>query len=258
MRALHPCTLVTSGLLALLLPACGGGGSGSNVSSTPALTDNGGLWAGTWVGTTGPGAGLKGTVVTELHQTGASLTGYAHVTNGSLPGGLLACSGAVNGTQLQFGIFGQVTYSGTLAGTTVAGTFTDTISGTGGTWRIYRLMQPFDDLSSLNPPLTGIWNFTPTSTKGANPTTGALTLTQTGQELTGTATQGTNMFQVNAGRTAGTKAWFAAENSDGDVLMVGGGDLAAGNTSASGAYATYDVSVPSNLTDQGTWMATKQ
>ena len=236
-----------------LLTACGGGGGSSAPAASP-LSDNGGLWVGSWAGT-GAAAGYNGLVVAELHQSGTALTGYCAVTDGSLPSGNNACTGTISGAQIQFGVLNnQVGYTGTLAGTHASGNYQDTSTSSTGNWSIFRYLGPFDGTAAPAADLSGTWTFNSTSsTKGAQPA-GSLTLSQSGQDLSGYGQQGSNSGALYAGRTAGTTAWFAAQYSS-STLVVAWGTMT--GTTGSGSYVKYDSTAAANPVDQGTWTATK-
>ena len=257
MVCLRHCLLSLCGAFALLLIGCGGGGGGSSSSTSlsPALSDNGGLWVGTWTGTSGPGAGAKGLVAVEFHQDGSNLTGNATATNGPLSPDQ-ACTGTVNGSSLQFGILGHVDYTGTLSDTTASGTFTDHDSATSGNWTISRYLGPFDGTATPTTIATGSWTVKAITSKlSPNPPDATLNILYlSGNDLHGTVTQSSSYYSILAGHVAGTKVWYAYEPDATNILVVAYGDMS--GTTGSGGYVQYDTAAASNPEDQGTWTAT--
>jgi hypothetical protein len=250
-----------SGLLALCLMACGGGGGGTSTPSAPPLADNGGVWVGTWTGTQGSGSGYKGSVVVEMHQDQGALTGYATASDGISTLGRMrneALIGTVNGAAIQFGVVGQVNYTGTLSGTTAWGSFTDHSSSTTGTWQINRLMEPFTDGVTPAYELPGTWLATPVSTMSPSPAQATIIVDSPilSNTLSGLVNQGSSTYTILTGRISGSTVWYAL-HPDADTMVVTVGTLSDA-THASGSYVQCDVSVSTEPNDRGTWTATKQ
>jgi hypothetical protein len=139
---------VTIGAAALLLAACSSAGSSGNTStnttathsaaaqapaapasSAPAAATHGAL-SGTWHGQYG--GSYQGTFVLHWLESGSKLNGHINLSN---PGGALPIHGTVNGGSIQFGTVGsyQITYTGTVAGSSMSGSY-KVGSSQGGNW----------------------------------------------------------------------------------------------------------------------------
>jgi hypothetical protein len=133
---------VTIAAAILLLAACSSSGpsgktststtathpAAAGVASPPAATVSG--LSGTWNGQYG--GSYQGTFVISWHQSGAKLTGTIHISN---PGSALSIHGSVAGGAIQFGTVGSydITYSGTVSGTSMSGTY-QVGHGQAGSW----------------------------------------------------------------------------------------------------------------------------
>jgi len=96
-------------------------------SSAPAAA---GPLTGTWNGHYG--GSYQGTFVLHWHQSGSKLSGRIHISN---PASSLPIHGSVGGGSIQFGTVGSyaITYSGTVSGTSMSGTYK--VGGAqGGNW----------------------------------------------------------------------------------------------------------------------------
>jgi hypothetical protein len=86
--------------------------------------------SGTWHGQYG--GSYQGTFVLHWRQKGSKLTGRIHISN---PSGSLPIHGSVAGGSIQFGTVGsyEITYSGTVSGSSMSGTYK--VGGSqGGNW----------------------------------------------------------------------------------------------------------------------------
>ncbi len=137
---------LTIGAAALLLAACSSSGTSSKTptdttathsaaaqpaaapaSSAPAAA---GPLTGTWNGQYG--GSYQGTFVLHWHQKGSKLGGRIHISS---PSSSLAIHGSVAGGSIQFGTVGsyEITYSGTVSGGSMSGTYK--VGGAqGGNW----------------------------------------------------------------------------------------------------------------------------
>ena len=137
-------------LVAFGAAACGGdkGGTGASPSATvPASPASqspaggggaiAGTWDGTWTSTTDPGLG--GDVHLVFTQTGNQIGGEVDVTNTPcVSHGTV--TGTLSGNDIQFGAVQAeqtVSYTGTLSGSKIAGTYAAPQCGNGaGTWEV--------------------------------------------------------------------------------------------------------------------------
>lgn len=138
---------LTIGAAALLLAACSSSGttgktptnttathsaaaqpSAAAASSAPAAA---GPLTGTWNGQYD--GSYQGTFVLHWHQKGSKLGGRIHISN---PSSSLAIHGSVAGGSIQFGTVGstEITYSGTVSGGSMSGTYKVGGAG-GGNWK---------------------------------------------------------------------------------------------------------------------------
>jgi hypothetical protein len=137
---------LTIGAAALLLAACSSSGTSGKTptnttathppaaqpsavaaSSAPAAA---GLLTGTWNGQYG--GSYQGAFVLRWHQSGSKLGGHIHISN---PASTLPIHGSVAGGSIQFGTVGSyvITYSGTVSGHSMSGTYK--VGGAqGGNW----------------------------------------------------------------------------------------------------------------------------
>ena len=100
--------------------------SSTPAAATAALT---GKWSGTYSGT------FTGTFTLTWTESSGKLTGTIDLsTSGTVP-----LNGTVAGNQITFGTVGStaVTYTGTVSGDTMSGTYTAGSAGT-GTWQAHR------------------------------------------------------------------------------------------------------------------------
>lgn len=84
-----------------------------------------GTWSGHYSGS------YTGTFTLHWRQTGSALNGTIHVSG--LGGGATPIHGAVNGNAISFGTVGggqQITYTGTVSGNSMSGTYK--VNGQGG------------------------------------------------------------------------------------------------------------------------------
>jgi hypothetical protein len=143
---------LTIGAAALLLAACSSSGTSGKTSahtaathsaaaqpstaaqpaataasSAPALADR---LSGTWDGQYG--GSYQGTFVIRWHQSGSKLDGSIHISD---PASSLSIHGSVAGGAIQFGTVGsyEITYSGTVSGSSMSGTY-KVGGGQGGNW----------------------------------------------------------------------------------------------------------------------------
>lgn len=91
----------------------------------PAAVDLSGSWSGTY---SGP---FTGTFTLTWSQSGPSLNGTIQLSS---PQRTLHISGNVSGSGISFGAVGVVTYTGTVSGTSMSGSYTDIANGQSGTW----------------------------------------------------------------------------------------------------------------------------
>jgi hypothetical protein len=137
---------LTIGAAALLLAACSSSStSGKTPTNTTAHTAAAqpsavaassapaaaGPLTGTWNGHYG--GSYQGTFVLHWHQSGSKLSGRIHISS---PASSLPIHGSVGGGSIQFGTVGSyaITYSGTVSGNSMSGTYK--VGGAqGGNWR---------------------------------------------------------------------------------------------------------------------------
>jgi hypothetical protein len=91
----------------------------------PAAVDLSGTWSGQYSGV------YTGTFVLTWTQSVSSLTGHIVLSS---PARTLGITGNVAGSAINFGAVGAVTYTGTISGSTMSGTYTVLGSATGGSW----------------------------------------------------------------------------------------------------------------------------
>lgn len=129
--------------LALTLAACSSSGGTSTTTPPPSSTASApattppasspataGALTGTWNGQYS--GAYTGTFKLKWTQTGSHLHGKIHISN---PAAELGINGTVNGTSIRFGTVGSygITYTGTVNGTSMSGTYQVKGSG-GGPW----------------------------------------------------------------------------------------------------------------------------
>jgi hypothetical protein len=143
---------VPAAALAALVAACSGSGGGVSdhprhhaaaaaataaasaagpSSSAPATTTPAaGALSGPWNGQYG--GSYQGTFVLHWRQSGSGLNGLINI---SAPAATLSIHGRLAGSAIQFGTVGsyRITYSGTVSGTSMSGTY-QVDGGRGGTW----------------------------------------------------------------------------------------------------------------------------
>jgi hypothetical protein len=138
---------VTIGAAALLLAACSSASTTTNppanttathtaaaqpkaVAATSAPATAAGALTGTWNGQYG--GSYQGTFVLHWRQQGSKLSGRIHI---SAPSTSLPIHGRVAGGSIRFGTVGsyEITYTGTVTGSSMSGTYT--VGGSqGGNW----------------------------------------------------------------------------------------------------------------------------
>jgi hypothetical protein len=98
--------------------------------TSAAATSAGGL-AGAWHGQYG--GAYKGTFVLHWHQSGSHLGGRIHISD---PASTLAIHGQVAAGAIKFGTVGsyRITYSGTVSGNSMSGSWQIQGAGQGGNW----------------------------------------------------------------------------------------------------------------------------
>jgi hypothetical protein len=74
---------------------------------------------------------FTGTFLLTWTQSGPSLNGNIQLSS---PARSLHISGTVLGSAISFGAVGVVTYSGTVSGKTMSGSYTDVANGQSGSW----------------------------------------------------------------------------------------------------------------------------
>jgi hypothetical protein len=137
---------LTIGAAALLLAACSSPGVAGKTATDTTATHSAaaqppappassapaaaGPLTGTWNGQYG--GSYQGTFVLHWHQKGSKLGGRIHISN---PPSSLAIHGSVAGGSIQFGTVGStaITYSGTVSGGSMSGTY-KVGGGQGGSW----------------------------------------------------------------------------------------------------------------------------
>lgn len=106
----------------------------------PASTTMSGTWSGQW---TDPGTGVSSSLVFSLDQSGSDLTGSLTIDGTScLSGGVLV--GEAHGTAVRFDVKDrevEITYDGTLHGTTMSGEYFSTCDAPRGTWSVVKQKQ---------------------------------------------------------------------------------------------------------------------
>jgi hypothetical protein len=104
--------------------------AGPSAPAPAATTAAAGALSGTWNGRYG--GSYQGTFVLHWGQSGSTLSGQINI---SAPAATLPIHGQLAGSAIQFGTVGsyRITYSGTVSGTSMSGTYQ--VNGTqGGTW----------------------------------------------------------------------------------------------------------------------------
>jgi glucose/arabinose dehydrogenase len=91
----------------------------------PAAVDLSGSWSGTY---SGP---FTGSFTLTWTQSGSSLDGTIHLSS---PADTLHINGTVTGSAIGFGAVGVVTYSGTVSGSSMSGSYIDVANGQSGSW----------------------------------------------------------------------------------------------------------------------------
>jgi hypothetical protein len=91
----------------------------------PPAVDLSGGWSGMY---SGP---FTGTFTLTWTQSGSSLDGTIHLSS---PADTLHINGTVTGSAIGFGAVGVVTYSGTVSGTSMSGSYIDVANGQSGSW----------------------------------------------------------------------------------------------------------------------------
>ena len=136
---------LTIGAAALLVAACSSSGTSGKTSNTTATHSAApqptaaaassapaaaGLLTGTWNGHYG--GSYQGAFVLHWRQSGSKLGGRIHISN---PASSLPIHGSVAGGSIQFGTVGStaITYSGTVSGGSMSGTY-KVGGGQGGSW----------------------------------------------------------------------------------------------------------------------------
>lgn len=126
---------LTIGAAAFLLAACSSPGPSANTSTSTPSTHSAaaqpvaaassapaaaGPLSGAWHGQYG--GSYQGTFLLHWHQSGSKLGGRIHISN---PASSLAIHGSVAGGSIQFGTVGSyaITYSGTVSGNSMSGTY---------------------------------------------------------------------------------------------------------------------------------------
>jgi hypothetical protein len=142
--------LIPAAALAVTLAACSGSGSSTpqhttkrqttapaaaaQATSAPASAAaavSGSALSGTWHGQYS--GAYQGTFVLHWTQTGSKLNGRIHISN---PPSVLPIHGTLTGSSIKFGTVGsyRITYSGTVSGGSMSGTWSITGAGQGGNW----------------------------------------------------------------------------------------------------------------------------
>jgi hypothetical protein len=198
----------------------------------------------------------EGPVVMELHAGGSTLSAFATIPDFPLYNEPL--TGSLTGSQFslqnQFGFqFQGWFYDGSPP--RADGTLTINPGPVSCTWGMQRLLPPFDGEAAPTD-LAGTWLVVPVSSMGQAPASETLILgSHQGHVLQGTLQPlGGMLSQLLTGRVAGTAAWYAAR-PDADTFCVRGGRFS--NGTGQGVYLQYDTRFGVQLTDQGTWTATR-
>ena len=74
---------------------------------------------------------FNGTFALTWSQSGSSMDGTIQLSS---PASTLHISGTVAGSAINFGAVGVVTYSGTVSGSSMSGSYTDVANGQRGSW----------------------------------------------------------------------------------------------------------------------------
>ncbi|MCA1847178.1 MAG: hypothetical protein LC792_29100 [Actinobacteria bacterium] len=112
------------------------GGSATTATSATAATGLSGTWSGTYQQTSpiADSGTDSGTFTLNWQQSGSNVTGGI-----SIPGACSNCpiSATVNGSTVSFGVvaLGAITYTGTVSGNSMSGTYATPDSSTKGTWK---------------------------------------------------------------------------------------------------------------------------
>lgn len=91
----------------------------------PAAVDLSGGWSGTY---SGP---FNGSFTLTWNQSGSTLDGSIQLSS---PPDTLHINGTVTGSAIGFGAVGVVTYTGTVSGSSMSGSYIDVANGQSGTW----------------------------------------------------------------------------------------------------------------------------
>jgi hypothetical protein len=91
----------------------------------PATVGVTGSWTGKY---SGP---FNGTFTLTWNQTGSNVDGTINLSS---PADMLHISGTLSGSAISFGAVGVVTYSGTVSGSSMSGSYKDLANGQSGTW----------------------------------------------------------------------------------------------------------------------------
>ena len=91
----------------------------------PPAVDLSGTWTGSY---NGP---FNGSFTLTWTQNGANLSGTIQLSS---PNDNLRISGNVSGSGISFGAVGVVTYSGTVSGSSMSGSYIDVANGKSGSW----------------------------------------------------------------------------------------------------------------------------
>jgi hypothetical protein len=94
-------------------------------SAAPATVDLSGTWTGSY---SGP---FTGTFTLTWQQSGSTLNGTIKLSS---PPDTLHISGNVSGSGISFGAVGVVTYTGTVSGSSMSGSYVDVANGQTGSW----------------------------------------------------------------------------------------------------------------------------
>ena len=94
-------------------------------SSAPASVDVSGTWKGQY---SGP---FNGTFTLQWTQSGNDVNGNIQLSS---PPDNLRINGTLTGSSISFGAVGVVTYSGTISGNSMSGSYTDVANGQQGQW----------------------------------------------------------------------------------------------------------------------------
>lgn len=107
----------------------------ASATTSPTATGLTGAWPGEWQNTT-PDAS-RGTFRIQWTQSGSALSGTITITGTPcLTGGSI--NGSLSGSALNFGVVtgqSQVSYTGTVSGNTMSGTYTTSCGNAQGTWK---------------------------------------------------------------------------------------------------------------------------